>query len=126
MNKPRVFAVIYESIDEPLAERTAFIKRLMGHLVVVLLVVGGSLALGTIGFNVLGGLDWLDALLNAAMMLTTMGPINTLDTPAGKLFMIFFAFYSQLVFIVAVGVLFAPVVHRIMHSFHMGQDSDKR
>jgi hypothetical protein len=126
MNKPQVFAVIYESIDEPLAERSAFIKRLIGHLVVVLFVVGGSLALGAIGFNALGGLDWLDALLNAAMMLTTMGPINTLQTPAGKLFMIFFAFYSQLVFIVAAGVLFAPVVHRILHHLHVGQDGDKR
>jgi hypothetical protein len=113
---------MYESLDEPLAERAVFVKRLIVHLVVVLVVVGGSLAFGAVGFNVLGGLDWLDALVNSAMMLTTMGPINTMDTPAGKLFMVFFAFYSQLVFIVAAGVLVAPFVHRVLHCLHVGQD----
>ncbi len=113
---------MYESFDEPLAERAAFVKRLIGHLIVVLIVIGGSLALGAAGFNALGGLDWLDALVNSAMMLTTMGPVNIMGTPAGKLFMVFFAFYSQLVFIVAVGVLFAPIIHRVLHSLHLGQD----
>ena len=82
-------------------------------------LIGGSLALGVIGYHVLEGLSWVDALVNASMILGGMGPVNELHTTAGKLFASFYALYSGIVFLAAAGILFAPVYHRFLHSFHL-------
>jgi hypothetical protein len=70
----------------------------------------------------------LDALLNAAMILTGMGPVNELPTVAGKLFASFYALFSGVVFITSVAVLLAPVIHRFLHKFHLesGSPDDDR
>jgi hypothetical protein len=90
------------------------------HFSVALLVIAGSLAMGMIGYGYFEGLGWLDAFLNAAMLLGGMGPVETPATPGGKLFAGFYALYSGLVFLVAAGITLAPVLHRVMHRFHMG------
>ena len=79
----------------------------------------GSLVIGMLGYHFLEGIPWVDSLLNAAMILGGMGPVNTLHTTAGKLFASFYALYSGVVFVVVAGILFAPVVHRFLHHFHL-------
>ena len=79
----------------------------------------GSLAFGAIGYHALADLPWLDATLNAAMILTGMGPVDPLRTPAAKLFGIFYALFSGVAFLTMVAVLFAPVAHRFLHRFHL-------
>jgi hypothetical protein len=116
---------MYERRNEPLIDASTFVRRVIGHVTFALVVVGGSLAIGAIGFYVFAGLDWLDAFLNSAMMLTTMGPVTTIETNAGKVFMSIFAFYSELIFLVVAGVVFAPIIHRFLHYF-LGQDGDKQ
>jgi len=88
-------------------------------------LVGGSLFIGMAGYHFLEHLAWLDAFLNACMILGGMGPVNNPQTAAGKLFAGLYALYSGLVFLVVVGVLFAPVLHRARHLFHWGKDVDR-
>jgi len=74
------------------------------------------------GYHYFEGMEWIDAFANASMILSGMGPLNPLQTSAGKLFAGFYALYSGLALIVAVGILLAPVVHRVLHRFHLEQD----
>ena len=78
------------------------------------------------GYHQTEGLPWLDALLNASMILSGMGPVQELHTTAGKLFASFYALFSGVMFITLAGVLFAPVFHRFLHKFHWGDDVGRR
>jgi hypothetical protein len=88
-------------------------------------VVGFSLAIGTIGYHSLAGLEWIDALLNAAMILTGMGPVAPLSSPAAKVFAAAYALFSGIVFLVSVGILVTPLLHRLMHRFHLEEDVER-
>jgi hypothetical protein len=112
---------LYEHGGEPLLPRGRFLLRMAGHGAVALLVVVASLGIGMAGYAGFEGLGWLDAFLNAAMLLGGMGPIESPATPAGKLFAGLYALYSGLVFLAAAGILFAPIMHRLMHRFHVGE-----
>jgi hypothetical protein len=84
-------------------------------------VVGVSLGLGMWGYGHYEHLRWRDSFLNAAMLLGGMGPVNPPQTDGGKVFAGLYALYAGLVFIVTAGLLFAPVVHRVLHRFHWGE-----
>ena len=77
-----------------------------------------SLAAGMVGYRALEHLTWIDAFLNAAMLLGGMGPVNPPQSDAGKLFAGCYALYAGLVFIVTAGLMFTPILHRLMHRFH--------
>src|SRR3954462_14485211 len=109
---------MYESRKHRPLPRRKFVKRLLLHLAVALAVVLGSLLLGIAGDEHFEGLGWLDAFLNSAMLLGGMGPVDAPRTDAGKLFAGLYALYAGLVFLVTVGLVFAPVLHRILHKFH--------
>ncbi len=115
---------MYEHRNEALLPRSAFLRRLASHAGVAIGIVLGSLVIGILGYHILEGLTWVDALVNAAMILGGMGPVNTLHTNAGKLFASFYALYSGIVFLVAVGIIVAPVFHRILHHFHLENVAD--
>lgn len=109
---------MYESKEQrPLAIRS-FAQRLLAHLGIALLVMAASLAIGIVGYRVFEQLAWIDAFLNAAMLLGGMGPVNAPVSAAGKLFAGFYALYAGLVFIVTAGLLFTPILHRLIHRFH--------
>lgn len=109
---------MYENRRSPPVPRTRFLARLSIHLAVAALVVGGSLAVGMLGYGYFEGLGWRDAFLNAAMLLGGMGPVETPQTPNGKLFAGLYAMYAGLVFLVVLGIVFAPLIHRFLHRFH--------
>jgi len=71
------------------------------------------------GYHWLEGQSWIDAYLNATMILGGMGPAAELHTNAGKIFAGTYALFAGLVFVVGVGVVLAPVLHRAMHRFHL-------
>ena len=106
---------MYEHRSQPLLSRRAFFLRLASHACIALGIVVGSLLIGILGYHFFEGLPWLDSLVNASMILGGMGPVDILHTTAGKLFASFYALYSGMVFLVAVGIIFAPVFHRILH-----------
>ena len=87
-------------------------------------LVGVSLLAGMVGYHVLVGLPWIDAFLNASMILSGMGPIHEPKTVAGKLFAGFYALYSGFAVLGIAAIIFAPVVHRIFHRFHITDADD--
>lgn len=84
-----------------------------------LLILLFSIGMGVLGYHYYGNLPWVDSFLNAAMILTGMGPVDRMETEAGKLFSAFYALFSGISFLTFVGVLFAPVYHRFLHKFHL-------
>ena len=110
--------LIYErKTDKPLSTR-AFLERMMNHGLLVTVLIGLSVVLGTLGYHGLGEEPWLDSFVNACMLLAGMGQVGDVQPTAGKVFSALFALYSGLVFIVSLTTLFAPVMHRIIHKFH--------
>ena len=108
----------YERRSQPPAPVSHFAWRILLHTLVVQGLGAISLFLGMIGYVRFEGLSWLDAFLNAAMLLGGMGPIHAPLTPDGKLFAGLYALYCGLVVLAAAGLLIAPVIHRVMHSVH--------
>ena len=82
-------------------------------------IVFAALAAGVLGYHAIGHLGWIDAILNASMILTGMGPVDPMKTAAAKLFASAYALFSGVVFLSAVGIVLAPVFHRILHKFHL-------
>lgn len=113
---------MYESRRQPLLERRAFLKRLLGHLAAAFALVLGSIAIGMAGYMRLEGLSALDAFLDTAMLLGGMGPVHLPRTDAGKLFAGFFALYAGLVFIATAALVLGPLVHRVLHRFHLDRE----
>ena len=95
------------------------------HASVAASLVMLSLGIGMAGYAYFEHLGWLDAFLNSAMLLGGMGPVNNPQTSGGKLFAGLYALYSGLVFLVTVGVVLAPVLHRALHLFHSKKDLAK-
>jgi hypothetical protein len=85
-----------------------------------------SLAIGTAGFHVFSGQGWLDAFLNASMLLGGMGPVGSFDHPSAKLFAALYALYAGLVFLGVAAVVLAPIVHRILHTLHLNEPGRRK
>ena len=116
---------MYESRAEALLPRARFIVRLARHAAFAAALVAASLGIGMSGYVYFEGLSWLDAFVDASMLLGGMGPVHTPETAGGKLFAGSYALYCGLVFLVTVGVLLAPVLHRALHKFHWTKDAAK-
>lgn len=110
---------MFEHHKEPVLSKVAYIARIVHHAWIAFGIVVASLVIGIIGYHELEGLSWLDSLVNASMLLGGMGPVGELHTTAGKLFASAYALFSGMVFLVVVGVLFAPAIHRFLHHFHL-------
>ena len=108
----------YESHMSPPLSQQKFLRRLALHAAVSLLIAALSLLAGMAGYIHFENLAWRDAFLNAAMLLGGMGPVNAPLTDGGKLFAGCYALYAGLVFLIAVGIMLAPILHRLLHTFH--------
>ena len=109
----------YEHHAEALLPRSLFVRRLRQHALLTAAVILGSLAIGILGYHATEDLSWLDSLLNASMILGGMGPVGELHSDGGKVFASIYALFSGVVFIGLAGVLLAPLMHRLMHRFHL-------
>ena len=110
---------MFEPRQAKLLPRREFIRRLGWSLAAGSLLIAFSLIVGILGYHFIGGLAWLDAFLNAAMILSGMGPTSPITNSAGKLFAGCYAIYCGIALIGTTGVIFAPVVHRALHKFHL-------
>lgn len=115
----------FEHRRQPLLPRRAFALRLLRYGGFTLGIVLGSWAIGVIGYRLTEGMAWIDATVNAAMILGGMGPVDKLHSDAGKLFASFYALFSGIVFLMAVGVFVAPIAHRLYHRFHLEIESEE-
>ena len=110
---------MFEHRKQPLLSKREFLIRQLVYIFVALGIILGSIFMGLLGYHYLENLPWIDSLLNAAMILGGMGPVNELHTESGKLFASFYALYSGIIFLVVVGVIFVPLYHRFLHRFHL-------
>jgi hypothetical protein len=108
-----------------LASRPVFLRRMAVNGAVAGAIVVASLAAGMIGYRTLAGLAWIDAFQNAAMIMSGMGPVDTLTTYGAKLFAGLYAIYSGIALIATAGFLFTPVAHRLLHRFHLEDTGDQ-
>ena len=114
--------MLFETKTEPLADHGQFIRRLSFCGLISTLIIAFSLAIGVLGYRWLGRLPWVDALLNASMILAGMGPVAELKSVPAKLFASFYALFSGVVFLGAMAVTLSPVFHRVMHHFHLAEE----
>ena len=114
---------MFEHRQQPLVPRGVFLSRLAKHAGVATLLVGGTLGIGMAGYHWLERLPWVDAYLNAAMILGGMGPVAELHTTAGKLFAGTYALFAGIIFLAGVSVVFAPIAHRALHRFHLADEA---
>jgi hypothetical protein len=128
MTRHRANPLDFEHRKAPLLSRRSYIRRLLRFWIVAVGLVFGSLGIGIFGYHYICDLGRLSALLNASMILFSEGPIDPTPTPAGKLWASFYALFSGVAFITIIGVIFAPVIHRFLHKFHLDLDetNDKR
>lgn len=101
--------------------RRRFYHRLLRAFLLASGMIAFSLSLGVLGYHWVAGLEWIDALLNASMILTGMGPVDRLPDTASKLFASVYALFAGLVFISATGILLGPVFHRVLHQFKIDE-----
>lgn len=101
----------------------SFFRRLARNAAASLGLVAASLGIGTWGYHAFARLSWIDALLNASMILTGMGPVDPLSTNGAKVFATLYALFSGVAFLTIVAVLLAPVAHRFLHHFHLEFDA---
>ena len=116
-NKIRFFHR-YEHKKEPLASRSIFLKRIYLNTLSTVLLLLLCLSIGVIGYKYGGPMSWIDALHNASMILSGMGPVVEIKTTTGKLFSSFYALFSGVAFITNIGLLVAPLAHRLFHMLH--------
>jgi hypothetical protein len=102
-----------------LLPRREFIRRLGWSITAGGTLIAVSLSIGMVGYHTLAGLSWVDAFLDASMILSGMGPLAPLQTNAAKIFAGCYALYSGLALLTTAGVILAPVVHRVLHKFHL-------
>ena len=117
---------MFETKSDDLLPRGAFLARMGRSFGGAMVIVALSLLMGSAGYHYFASLPWVDSLLNASMILTGMGPVDTMTTTAGKLFASFYALYSGIAFLTLMAVMLAPLVHRLLHKFHLEQVEDKQ
>jgi len=110
---------MFEGKHQKIAPAAVFIKRLFIFIGLALLLILCALFIGIAGYHWIAGLNWVDALLNASMILGGMGPVNLLTNEGAKIFASLYALFSGLVFIAVMGIVFSPIVHRMLHKFHI-------
>ena len=118
---------MFEHRRDQLLPRPLFLWRIFKYAAVSFGLAAVSLFIGICGYRQLEGMSWLDAFVNAAMILGGMGPVTELHTQAGKFFAGCYALYCGLIVVISMGILIAPVFHRFLHLFHLevSEDSDR-
>lgn len=115
---------MFEHKNEPLISLAEFRSRVVKFFLLAAGITAVWLGVGTVGFHYTTDLSWGDAAYNSAMMVSTMGPVFDVDSTIGKIFASLYALGSGLVFVVAVGLAFAPIIHRFFHVFHLDADDN--
>jgi hypothetical protein len=110
---------MFEQKHGRLAPLPIFVRRVALSLLWTAIVLCLALGIGVVGYHLVAGLSWIDALLNASMILTGMGPVAPMTTTASKLFASAYALFSGVVFLSSIGLVLAPVFHRVLHKFHL-------
>ena len=112
-----------ENRKRRLAPWHVFVGRIIRSVLISGLLIITTLLVGLLGYHHIAGFAWVDALLNASMILGGMGPVNPLEGTPSKLFAGTYALVSGLVLVGATGLVLGPILHRMLHKFHL-DDAD--
>ncbi len=116
---------MFEHRREPLWPRRLFLWRICKYSLLSFGLAALSLIIGIFGYWHFEAMSWIDAFVNAAMILGGMGPVGELHTQAGKLFAGFYALYCGLIVVISMGILIAPLFHRFLHLFHLETEAEE-
>lgn len=116
---------MFERRSQPLASHGHFSRRLALAALLWLALTLAGLAIGITGYMLTEGMSLVDAFVNAAMILSGMGPMGELKTGGGKVFAGFYALFSGLLIVIASSFVLAPIIHRVLHAFHVEKGPDK-
>lgn len=110
---------MYEHKSQPLLKPREFYQRVLKNLLFACGVLAFCLIIGIVGYHATAGVPWIDAVHNASMILSGMGPVIEIKTTSGKLFSSFYALFSGVIFITNIGIILAPAIHRLIHRLHL-------
>lgn len=116
----------FEHRKQPVVTRYTFMIRMARALGLWLALTAGGLVVGMSGYALTEGMGWADSFVNAAMILSGMGPVAELHTTAGKVFAGFYAILSGLIIVIGAGFVLAPIAHRVLHRFHVETAKDAK
>ena len=108
---------MYERKHRPLAPLRTFIRRVVCNLIIGFGIIALSLGLGMVGYSHFEKMSLVDAYENASMILSGMGPVDTIITTGGKVFAGTYALFSGVIFLVVIAIIIAPIFHRFFHWF---------
>lgn len=115
---------MFEHKSEKLVPVSTFARRIVMTFLLLFAVLTFALGIGVLGYHHIAGLCWIDALLNASMILTGMGPIAPMNSESAKWFASGYALFSGVIFLSSIGLFLAPVFHRILHKFHLDEGAN--
>jgi hypothetical protein len=113
---------MYEHKKQPLASSRIYYQRILKNLLFATGIIMICLVIGIVGYHYLANASWINAIHNAAMILSGMGPVIQIDTTAGKLFSSAYALFSGVIFIATIGFILAPAIHRLFHRLHIEEN----
>jgi hypothetical protein len=102
-----------------LAPRAVFLHRFRRAASYASALIGVTLGIGMVGYRTFEHMDWLDAFHQSALLLSGMGPVVDIKSTAGKLYDGFYALFCGVILLAATGLMFTPVIHRLLHRFHI-------
>jgi hypothetical protein len=117
MRIPRI--TDFEHRRQQVISRRRFAGRMLKAVGLWLLLTVVGLVIGMAGYAEFEDLSRTDAYVNAAMILSGMGPLGELKTTGGQIFAGSYAIFSGLVIVIATGFVLAPIFHRVLHRFHV-------
>jgi hypothetical protein len=101
-----------------------FLRRVISSAKVAAYLLAATLVGGTLGYHYIAGLSWLIGFHQASLLLSGMGPVETNLSDAGRLFESFYSIFCGVMLLGSTGILFTPVIHRILHAFHVEDSTD--
>lgn len=115
----------YEHKKKPLLPVMLFYRRMLNNFFLAAIIIIASLLIGIAGYMVFANMKFVDALLNASMILGGMGPVDTLTSDPAKYFASFYSLFSGITFLSTIALLLAPAIHRTMHKFHLETEDER-
>ena len=114
--------MVFEKKNQKLISINTFYLRLLKHVLIAGLMVAVSISIGAIGYHSLEEMKWIDAIYNASMILTGMGPVTVLKHDSSKIFASVFAVYGGIIILAITGLVLAPLAHRLLHIFNLSAE----
>ena len=116
---------VFERRSDQLAPVSIYVQRIAASLALAFVLILVALSVGIVGYHCIAGFNLVDSLLEASMILGGMGPVRELPNDAAKIFASIYALFSGVIFIALMGIILAPVAHRVMHKFHIDEKDVK-